>query len=92
LTVVVFKRNDIVNSKERNVWNLIGKYHSHYLPIRDILFGTAASDSNAPRFFSLGEDQELVEYDLTHRLYREHILLRYSWKLHQRCMQFNRFE
>jgi len=68
------------------VWNLIGKYHSHYLPIRDILFGSAASDSNAPRFFSLGEDQELVEYDLTHRLYRElHILLHYSWKLYQRC-------
>ncbi|KYM94219.1 WD repeat-containing protein 66 [Cyphomyrmex costatus] len=63
LTVVVFKRN---STKESNVWNLIGKYHSHYLPIRDILFGPAASDSDAPRFFSLGEDRELVEYDLAH--------------------------
>ncbi|XP_011708199.1 PREDICTED: WD repeat-containing protein 66-like [Wasmannia auropunctata] len=66
LTVVVFKRNDIAASKERNVWNLIGKYHSHYLPIRDILFGSPASDSDTPRFFSLGEDRELVEYDLAH--------------------------
>nr|XP_012235714.1 PREDICTED: LOW QUALITY PROTEIN: WD repeat-containing protein 66-like [Linepithema humile] len=64
LTVVVFKRNDIAASKERNLWNLIGKYHSHYLPIRDILFGPPASDSRIPRFFSLGEDRELVEYDL----------------------------
>ncbi|XP_025988257.2 cilia- and flagella-associated protein 251 [Solenopsis invicta] len=66
LTVVVFKRNSNVSSKERNIWNFIGKYHSHYLPIRDILFGSAASDSNAPRFFSLGEDRELIEYDLAH--------------------------
>ncbi|XP_050454622.1 cilia- and flagella-associated protein 251-like isoform X1 [Cataglyphis hispanica] len=66
LTVVVFKRNDITTSNESNVWNLIGKYHSHYLPIRDILFGPAISDSAASRFFSLGEDQELIEYDLEH--------------------------
>ncbi|XP_077268273.1 cilia- and flagella-associated protein 251 isoform X2 [Temnothorax americanus] len=64
LTVVVFKRNETVASKECNMWNLIGKYHSHCLPIRDILFGSAASDSDAPQFFSLGEDRELVEYDL----------------------------
>ncbi|KAM0729005.1 Cilia and flagella-associated protein 251 [Formica fusca] len=66
LTVVVFKRNDIAASKEPNVWNLIGKYHSHYLPIRDILFGPATSDSAASQFFSLGEDRELIEYDLEH--------------------------
>ncbi|XP_032685262.1 cilia- and flagella-associated protein 251-like isoform X3 [Odontomachus brunneus] len=64
LTVVVFKRNtDSLN--DHSTWNLIGKYHSHYLPIRDILFSPAyVSDSKIPRFFSLGEDQELVEYDL----------------------------
>ncbi|KYN14140.1 WD repeat-containing protein 66, partial [Trachymyrmex cornetzi] len=67
LTVVVFKRNDTTIASKYNMWNLIGKYHSHYLPIRDILFGPAASDSDAPRFFSLGEDRELVEYDLAHR-------------------------
>ncbi|RLU22416.1 hypothetical protein DMN91_004694 [Ooceraea biroi] len=66
LTVVVFKRNGTASSTEHNVWNLIGKYHSHHLPIRDILFGPAASDREAPRFFSLGEDQELIEYDLLH--------------------------
>ncbi|XP_018056834.1 PREDICTED: WD repeat-containing protein 66-like [Atta colombica] len=66
LTVVVFKRNDTTITSKYNMWNLIGKYHSHYLPIRDILFGPAASDSDAPRFFSLGEDRELVEYDLAH--------------------------
>ncbi|XP_019887805.1 cilia- and flagella-associated protein 251 isoform X2 [Ooceraea biroi] len=70
LTVVVFKRNGTASSTEHNVWNLIGKYHSHHLPIRDILFGPAASDREAPRFFSLGEDQELIEYDLLHRLNR----------------------
>lgn len=48
------------------MWNLIGKYHSHYLPIRDILFGPATSDSVVSRFFSLGEDRELIEYDLEH--------------------------
>ncbi|KAG5322215.1 CF251 protein, partial [Pseudoatta argentina] len=66
LTVVVFKRNNTTVASEYNVWNLIGKYHSHYLPIKDILFGPAASDSDVPRFFSLGEDRELVEYDLAH--------------------------
>ncbi|KYQ60114.1 WD repeat-containing protein 66 [Trachymyrmex zeteki] len=67
LTVVVFKRNGTtVASKDYNLWNLIGKYHSHYLPIRDILFGPVASNSDVPRFFSLGEDRELVEYDLAH--------------------------
>ncbi|XP_011063471.1 PREDICTED: LOW QUALITY PROTEIN: WD repeat-containing protein 66-like [Acromyrmex echinatior] len=66
LTVVVFKRNNTAVASEYNMWNLIGKYHSHYLPIKDILFGPAASDSDVPRFFSLGEDRELVEYDLAH--------------------------
>ncbi|XP_012064007.1 PREDICTED: WD repeat-containing protein 66-like [Atta cephalotes] len=66
LTVVVFKRNDTTITSKYNMWNLIGKYRSHYLPIRDILFSPAASDSDAPRFFSLGEDRELVEYDLAH--------------------------
>ncbi|KAG5307000.1 CF251 protein, partial [Acromyrmex insinuator] len=66
LTVVVFKRNNTTVASEYNMWNLIGKYHSHYLPIKDILFGPAASDSDVPRFFSLGEDRELVEYDLAH--------------------------
>ncbi|XP_014483029.1 PREDICTED: WD repeat-containing protein 66-like [Dinoponera quadriceps] len=66
LTVVVFKRSNTASTG--NTWDLIGKHHSHYLPIRDILFGLSGhvSDSKTPRFFSLGEDQELVEYDLEH--------------------------
>lgn len=67
LTVVVFKRNGNPSKEARNLWNLIGKYHSHYLPIRDILFGPAVPDSDVPRFFSVGEDRELVEYDLERR-------------------------
>lgn len=65
MTVAVFRRN--AASKEPNLWNLLGKYHSHYLPIRDVLFGPPASCFNVPRFFSLGEDRELVEYDLERR-------------------------
>lgn len=64
------------------MWNLIGKYHSHYLPIRDILFDFT-SDSVASRFFLLGEDRKHIKYDLAHKLYRK--LHCYSWKLHQRC-------
>ncbi|EFN67126.1 WD repeat-containing protein 66 [Camponotus floridanus] len=67
-TVVVLKKNDIATSKELHLWNLIGKYHSHYLPITDILFGQSTTDSaGSSRFFSLGKDRELIEYDLEHR-------------------------
>jgi hypothetical protein len=52
---------------EHNIWNLLGKYHSHYLFIRDIFFDSAASDHETSRLFSLGEDQEIIEYDLPHR-------------------------
>lgn len=66
---VVFKKNDIATSKELHLWNLIGKYHSHHLSIRDILFGQSTTDSaGSSRFFSLGKDRELIEYDLEHRL------------------------
>lgn len=84
--MVVFKRNDTITSKECNLWNLIGKYHSHYLPIRDILFGSTTSDSDTPRFFSLGEDRELIEYDLAHRLYYIILFTKIASK------RFNEFE
>ncbi|XP_020282055.1 WD repeat-containing protein 66-like isoform X2 [Pseudomyrmex gracilis] len=64
LTVAVFRRND--DPSRTNVWNLIGKYRSHRLPVRDVIFGPAPPDSDVPQLFSLGEDRELIEYDLRH--------------------------
>ncbi|XP_054001995.1 cilia- and flagella-associated protein 251-like [Hylaeus anthracinus] len=61
LVVAVFKRNHDSGS---HLWNFIGKYRTHYAPIRDILFGPPTPTSIAPRLFSLGEDKNLIEYDL----------------------------
>ncbi|XP_015606747.1 cilia- and flagella-associated protein 251 isoform X2 [Cephus cinctus] len=63
LTVVVFKRNKHSNTP---IWYFLGKSHSHYKPIKDIMFSPSAGEHVVPRLFSLGEDRELVEYDLEH--------------------------
>ncbi|XP_065424173.1 cilia- and flagella-associated protein 251 isoform X3 [Chrysemys picta bellii] len=58
--VTVYKR--ILKNGERS-WEHLAGLHSHYKPIRSILFGVLL-DSDQPRLLSLGEDRLLVEYDL----------------------------
>ncbi|XP_076245455.1 cilia- and flagella-associated protein 251 [Calliopsis andreniformis] len=62
LVVAVFKKNHDP-SQGSYLWDFLGKYRSHCAAIRDILFESANSTYHV-RFFSLGEDQNLIEYDL----------------------------
>ncbi|NWY53953.1 CF251 protein, partial [Chionis minor] len=59
-SVIVYKR---VLQNGSRCWEHLAGLHSHYKPIRSILFGVQL-DSNEPRLLSLGEDRQLVEYDL----------------------------
>ncbi|KAM9219278.1 LOW QUALITY PROTEIN: cilia- and flagella-associated protein 251 [Leptosomus discolor] len=59
-SVTVYKR---VLQNGSRCWEHLAGLHSHYKPIRSILFGVQL-DSNKPRLLSLGEDRHLVEYDL----------------------------
>lgn len=65
MMVAVFKKAG--KKRSLDFWNFIGKHHSHYFPIREILFEPMIDNSKTPRFFSLGEDQYFVEYDLENR-------------------------
>ncbi|XP_046596997.1 cilia- and flagella-associated protein 251-like [Neodiprion lecontei] len=49
------------------VWNFLGKYQSHHLPIREVLFGPPLSGGSVPRLFTLAEDCNFIEYDLENR-------------------------
>ncbi|NXM91497.1 CF251 protein, partial [Oenanthe oenanthe] len=59
-SVTVYRR--VVENRSRS-WEHLAGLDSHYKPIRSILFGVHP-DSNEPRLLSLGEDRQLVEYDL----------------------------
>ncbi|XP_071880756.1 cilia- and flagella-associated protein 251 isoform X1 [Anas platyrhynchos] len=59
--VTVYKR---VLQNGQRCWEHLAGLHSHYKPIQSILFGVQL-DSNEPRLLSLGEDRQLVEYDLS---------------------------
>lgn len=54
--VTVYKR---VLQNERRCWEHLAGLHSHYKPIRSILFGIQL-DGSEPRLLSLGEDRQLV--------------------------------
>ncbi|OXB64130.1 hypothetical protein ASZ78_002060 [Callipepla squamata] len=59
--VTVYKR---VLQNECRRWEHLAGLHSHYKPIRSILFGVQL-DGSEPRLLSLGEDRQLIEYDLS---------------------------
>ncbi|XP_054248891.1 cilia- and flagella-associated protein 251 [Indicator indicator] len=59
-SVTLYKR---VLQNGSGCWEHLAGLRSHYKPIRSILFGVQI-DSNEPRLLSLGEDRQLVEYDL----------------------------
>ncbi|XP_018608319.1 cilia- and flagella-associated protein 251 [Scleropages formosus] len=56
--VMVFQ---LAYEDSRKVWNLLGRYCSHYKPIQDLLFGVCM-DTTQPKLLSLGLDRILMEY------------------------------
>ncbi|NXR68105.1 CF251 protein, partial [Rhadina sibilatrix] len=77
-SVIVYKR---VLQNGSRCWEHLAGLDSHYKPIRSILFGVH-SDSNEPRLLSLGEDQQLVEYDLKSSI-KDHLVVTHRDRLEQ---------
>ncbi|NWU15281.1 CF251 protein, partial [Cephalopterus ornatus] len=69
-SVIVYKK---VLQNGRRCWEHLAGLDSHYKPIRSILFGLQA-DSSEPRLLSLGEDRQLVEYDLSSSI-KDHLVV-----------------
>ncbi|NXS27133.1 CF251 protein, partial [Pomatostomus ruficeps] len=77
-SVTVYKR--VLQNGSRH-WEHLAGLESHYKPIRSILFGVH-SDSNEPRLLSLGEDRQLVEYDLNSSI-KDHLVVTHRDRLEQ---------
>ncbi|NXB76744.1 CF251 protein, partial [Donacobius atricapilla] len=77
-SVIVYKR---VLQNGSRCWEHLAGLDSHYKPIRSILFGVH-SDSNEPRLLSLGEDRQLVEYDLKSSI-KDHLVVTHRDRLEQ---------
>uniref|UniRef100_H0Z6W3 Cilia- and flagella-associated protein 251 n=1 Tax=Taeniopygia guttata TaxID=59729 RepID=H0Z6W3_TAEGU len=77
-SVTVYKR---VLQNGSRCWEHLAGLESHYKPIRSILFGVH-SDSNEPRLLSLGEDRQLVEYDLNSSI-KDHLVVTHRDRLEQ---------
>ncbi|XP_014730616.1 PREDICTED: WD repeat-containing protein 66 [Sturnus vulgaris] len=77
-SVTVYKR---VLENGSRCWEHLAGLDSHYKPIRSILFGIH-SDSKEPRLLSLGEDRQLVEYDLKSSI-KDHLVVTHRDRLEQ---------
>ncbi|XP_071427909.1 cilia- and flagella-associated protein 251 [Pithys albifrons albifrons] len=77
-SVIVYKR---VLQNGRRCWEHLAGLDSHYKPIRNILFGVQP-DSNKPRLLSLGEDRQLVEYDLSSSI-KDHLVVTHRDQVEQ---------
>ncbi|XP_066418202.1 cilia- and flagella-associated protein 251 isoform X1 [Molothrus aeneus] len=77
-SVTVYKR---VLQNGSRCWEHLAGLVSHYKPIRGILFGVHP-DSNEPRLLSLGEDRQLVEYDLNSSI-KDHLVVTHRDRLEQ---------
>ncbi|NXO76942.1 CF251 protein, partial [Sitta europaea] len=77
-SVTVYKR---VLQNGSRCWEHLAGLESHYKRIRSILFGVHP-DSNEPRLLSLGEDRQLVEYDLTSSI-KDHLVVTHRDRLEQ---------
>ncbi|NXP25486.1 CF251 protein, partial [Scytalopus superciliaris] len=77
-SVTVYKR---VLQNGHRCWEHLAGLDSHYKPIRSILFGVQ-SDSNKPRLLSLGEDRQLVEYDVSSSI-KDHLVVTHRDQVEQ---------